>query len=542
MKFNILSVAAVSASLMLLTACYEDKGNYTYGDLEEVTVEFPENIVAMEKSEPLVFSPKVVSSIAGEINSDNPDYEFGCQLYRQVVVDGKSVYWHDIDPDKTKDINFLMPDVPANNYTIWYTVTNKKSGVTFNFKNSVSIKSTTSEGWMVLSKGADSKARLGIVYTHANGTEMVRNNVLPEDGPDIIDPTEIVMVPVYGYASGDEIYLTARKGAYKLNVNTLEAPATELIRNVLFISPNIPGEVVKLHPMYSSGTYKYLTQTCVTSEGNCYGIYSASAGACFEFPLNTDAYSNDPTYKVSPFVGSSQARPGNTGISLFYDITNKRFMIFNYYIAYTYWTYGDAGKKLIEPELPENPLFSFNTGMDIVDMESTRYSDGEVFTVLQDANGHRHIYGILVNTYGASNVLNQGAKYSDIDAPDFDTADDYAFHSQYPLMFYSKGNKVYCYNLALKTSAGVITLDPSEKVSKLKFNLYQMASQNNLTNKSQEFMDMQFKLIVASSNGADGGSKIRFYNVSEQGQMSLYKEFGGFDGEIVDVTYRERHP
>ncbi len=87
MKLNIFSVAAFSASVLLLTACYEDKGNYKYSDLEEVTVDFPESIVAMEKSEPLTFSPKVTSSISGELTSDNADYEFGYQLYRQATVD-----------------------------------------------------------------------------------------------------------------------------------------------------------------------------------------------------------------------------------------------------------------------------------------------------------------------------------------------------------------------------------------------------------------------------------------------------------------------
>lgn len=539
MKLNIFSVAAFSASVLLLTACYEDKGNYNYSDLEEVTVDFPESIVAMEKSEPLTFSPKVTSSIAGDLTSDNADYEFGCQLYRQATVDGKTVYWHDINPDKTKDINILMPSVPAGNYTIWYTVTNKKSGVTFNFKNTVSIRSTTSEGWMVLSRnGADKKARLDMIYTHANGQEMVRTDVFPETAPEILNPTGITMCPVYAYSTGDEIYLTAEKGAYKLNVSTLAPAATELIRNLLFISPNIPGDVVNFHAVYNSGGYKSVTTTCVTSEGNCYGVYSNSAGACFEFPMNSDGYSNDPTYKVAPFIGSSQTRPGNSGKALFYDTTNKRFMIFNYYQAFYS---GAVGKILIEPQQPENPKFSFVTGMDIVDMESTRYSDGEVFSVLQDAAGHRHVYGIMVNTYSASNVLEQGEKYSDINAENFDVADDYAFHSQYPFMFYCKGNKVYCYDLGKKALSSTITLDGSEKVSKLKFNLYQCASPSVLLNQSDEFFAMQFKLIVASSTGAENGGAVRFYDISTDGKMTLNKEFKGFGEEIVDVTYREQH-
>lgn len=542
MKLNIFSVAAFSASILLLTGCYEDKGNYDYSELEEVTVDFPESIVAMEKSEPLAFSPKVTSSVIGEVTADNADYEYGCQLYRKVVAEGKTIYWHDIDPDKVKDINMLLPDVSAGTYPIWYTVTNKKTGVTFNFKNTVSIKSTTSDGWMVLSQnGADKKARLDMIYTHANGKEMVAVNVFPEDAPEINGPTGIVMNPVYAYSTGDEIYLTAEKGAYKINNMvdaTLEPTALNLIRNLQFVTPNIPGEVSSLLPIYNSGGYKAVTLTCVTTEGNCYGIYSNNAGACFEFPMNSDGYSNSPTYKVSQFIGSSETRPGNSGKALFYDITNKRFMMFNYYQAYFV---GAPGKILIEPQLPENPKFSFVTGMDIVDMESTRYSDGEVFSVLQDADGHRHVYGILVNTYSPSNVLEQGEKYSDISAENFDVADDYAFHSQYPFMFYCKGNKVYCYDLGKKSLSSTITLDGAEKVSKLKFNLYQCASPSVLSNQSDEFFSMQFKLIVGSSTGAENGGAIRFYDISSDGKMTLNKEFKGFGEKIVDVTYREQH-
>lgn len=523
--------------MMMLTACYEDKGNYTYSEIEEVTVEFPASIVAMEKTEPLTFSPKIVSSIAGDITDSSDDYEFGCQLYRAATIDGQTVYWHDINPEKTKDINIMLTDVPAGTYTLWYTVTNKKTGVNFNFKTSINIVSTTSEGWMVLSKDNSNKARLGIVYTHANGTEMVNANILPDDAPEIIDPTGILMVPVVSYATGDEIYLTARQGSYKLSVTTLLPAATDLVRNLMFISPEIPGEISRMGSTWA-GTLKYTTLTSISTEGNCYGITSNYSGACFEFPLNTDTYSGEPTYKVAQFMGTSQSRPANSYMTLFYDITNKRFMVFNYYLAAYY---GDQYKKLFRPNEPENANFSFDTGMDIVDMESTRFSNGEVFSVLQDETGHRHVYGIIVTGYSTSNTLNQGEKYSDITATDFDTADDYAFHSQYPLMFYSKGNKVYCYNLGTRALVGSIDLPASEKITKIKFNLYQTSGLNYLTKQTDEFMDMQYKLIVATTDGSEGGSKIRFYNISDRGDMSLDKEFGGFTGEIVDVVYRERH-
>ena len=52
------------------------------------------------------------------------------------------------------------------------------------------------------------------------------------------------------------------------------------------------------------------------------------------------------------------------------------------------WKYGyvaDAMQTLTPVADPENSLFSFKTGMELVYMESTRYSNGLVYSVLQDA-------------------------------------------------------------------------------------------------------------------------------------------------------------
>lgn len=537
MKFNIFTIATIALSASVLTACYEDKGNYTYSDIEEVTVEFPANISAMERSENLVFAPVVTSSLNGTIKADDPNYEYTCRLrYQHTDENGKTQYWYDINPDKTKDINF-MPDVPASSYSMWYTVTNKNTGVTHNFKGSVSIISTTSEGWMVLSNnGAEKRVRLDMVYTDSKGEQKVRKGVFPETSPEIFGATSLIMRPAYLTSTGDRIMLTANSGSYMLNSTTLAATEGQTIRNTYFASPSFPGEVITHLPIYNAGTYEAYTDVCVTTEGNCYGIYTYSAGASFEFVMNTDQQTNDPTYKVSPFIGSSQARPGNSAQALFYDITNKRFMVFNRQLAGNY----ASGRVLYQPQEPENANYSFVTGMDIVDMESTRFSDGEVFAVLQDNTGHRHVYGVMVNSTSTSTTMQQGNKYSDIYAESFDDADDYAFHSQYPFMFYCKGNKVYCYDLGTRTLMSTLQLNAGERVTKLKFNLYQAASLNNLNNQSEDFMNMQFKLIVCSTTGGEDGGIVRFYDISSTGQMTQYKEFTGFGEEIVDVTYRKR--
>ena len=254
------------------------------------------------------------------------------------------------------------------------------------------------------------------------------------------------------------------------------------------------------------------------------------AGASFEDPMNTTAVGETPTYQVSPMIGTSMARPGNSSCVLCYDVTNKRFVGWNYGASENGLLY-----TLADPEGAERK-FSYQTGMELVHMEGTRFSDGLVYSVLQDIQGKRCVYGI--NLSGSR--FAQESIYNGIVAEHFDDATGYAFHSQFPFMFYSYGNKVYSYNLGTGALNQVLELPAGEFVTKLKFNLYVNTMLSFMNNTSEEFMNKQFDLIVASTTGSENGGIVRFYDIDMAGQMSQLEEYKGFGDHIVDVTYRER--
>lgn len=531
---HILSKSLLFGSMaLMLTSCYEDKGNYEYKEIEEISVVFPENIRVMEGAEPVQFSPVVTSSLEGELKDGNPNYEFSCRInMTNRDANGASQRWFDINPEHTKDVN-CSAEIPANNYKIWYIVKNKNTGVQYNFTTDLTVLSTTSEGWLVLSNnGANKEARLDILFTDSKGKEIVRTGIWEADAPKVKEATELVYNPS-NFSYGDRIFLCSKSGAYKLNSVTLQLYEVNNIRYSEFADPNTPGEVVVFHPIYASSTYGHLTQVCITTEGNAHAVHNTYAGAAFEFPMNTDAVGNNPTYKLAPFMASGQVRGKYNYIALFYDITNKRFMGFNHN------NQGNAKKLLFEPKGDETQKFDWVTGMDIVDMESTMFSDGEAFAVLQDAAGKRHVYGIyLGNNY--STIFKQDKIY-EVDAPDFDTATDYAFHSQYPFMFYAKGNKVYNYDRGTSKIKATVDLPAGERITKIKFNLWRnWDPANSLSRNDEEFIGMQHELCVASTTGAANGGIVRFYKIDTDGTMTLHKEYKGFGQEIVDVTYRER--
>ena len=64
-------------SLLFLTSCFKDKGNYDYTELAEITIEnIPEVIEVLASSDHITINPKVTSSIEGEITDDKSSCEF----------------------------------------------------------------------------------------------------------------------------------------------------------------------------------------------------------------------------------------------------------------------------------------------------------------------------------------------------------------------------------------------------------------------------------------------------------------------------------
>ena len=518
----------IMACGLLATACYEDKGNYDYSEIETIEITMPQGLAVMSRAENLVFEPKVVSSIVGELKADNTNYEYGCKInYRHTNEMNKTELWMDIDPDKTKGVNYFA-DFSAGNYALWYWVTNKETGVTTSAKGSVNVISTTSEGWMVLSNiGADKKARLDIISRDSKGNSIVAYGVLGDKSPDIREGTQIVMNPSMFYL-GESIFLLSQTGGYRLDVSSLAALETNNMKLTDFILSSTPGEPVAFTIINAGGLYGPTSRFCVTNLGNAYAIRSSTSGASFETPLNTDKGGNDPTYQVAPAAGTSLERPGNSSCALLYDITNKRFVGWNFYASDNNVLF-----PLAEPD-DATKKFSYTTGMTFVDMVSTRFSGGLVYTILQDDSNQRHVYGVNLS----GNRFTQESLYSGIASEHFNDAVDYAFHSQYPFMFYCYDNKVYSYNLGTGTVNEVLTLPAGEKTTMLKFNLFMNMRLDYLADHSDDFLSKQFDLIVASTTGEDNGGHVRFYTIDTNGRMSLKEEYNGF-GNVVDVTYRE---
>jgi hypothetical protein len=483
-------------------------------------------IEALSGAERLVVRPVITSSTEGVIKGDNPNFSFvyktgrGDTMARMMELD-------------------TLANFRTGTYYCWFIATDKRTGLAASAQFTFKATSTVYEGYMVLcNEGSDERVRLDMISRISADRIVTAHDVMTLLGlPEVHHATRIGYNVTNYSGTGTVIYLLSKEGGFLLNQTTFSTDESYEIRMFHFITPPPATEhIVYYLPLVGTGDVNGPKATFAVSDaGNAYAQFFGSAGAGFESPINTPALLDDPTYRVAPFVGLSMVRPGNGNTALFYDIDNKRFVG---------WSYGttDAARKVMTPLVdPPGALFSYQTGMDLLHMEGTRYSGGLVYTLLKDATGKRVVYGINMSGNGFA----QEVKYENLNAPDLDQATAYAFHSQYPFMFYAAGNKVYLHNLGTNATypLAAVDLGATEEVTLLKFNLYAQISLGNLSDQSDEFMARQFELIVGSYDNAApdvNGGKLGFYPVNgATNSVSKRIEYTGF-ARIADVVYRER--
>lgn len=526
-------------ALPLFSACFKDKGNYDYTELPEITITgVPTEIEVLANLENITVSPTITSSTDGAIHDNDPNYTVEYKLgYKSMGsmtdTDGSRKVFLTLNPEG--NINL---DVPANyspgNYRCWMTVTDNRNNVTHSHFFDVIISTTTYEGWLVLcNEGPQQRARLDMISViSSTRTETIHD--IAKGLPEIHHATQVAFHPTQA-SPGARVYIFSREGSYLLDNSTLESDELQEFNLNSFLT--MPGggteTILNFTSMSVTGDYSYMIKYsfAFSDANNAYVKDYQAGGAVFELPLNTTKAGTPPEFRVAPYAGFSEVRPANGTKALFYDIDNKRFL-----------GWSRSAYQVMSPlnDPTEGMLFSYQTGKDLVYMEGTRRSNGLVYAILQDEQNRRSICAVNM---GGNGFVQEGY-YENVTAPDFEKAEHFAFHSQYPVMFYATPKKVYLYNLGTETAYDITktVMNDSEEVTRLKFNLFRNSSLSNLNKDNEEFLNQQFQLIVCTYDenlGVDGG-RVGFYELNPTSNtVSKVVDYNGF-AKVKDIVYRER--
>lgn len=534
MKFLKISIFVLLVTL--LHSCFEDKGSYDYQVIPTLKIENLKDFYPMIANvDKLTLEPKIISSTEGEISSDNPNYEYKYQISISRKEDDVTVYWTEIDNEGSNFDQII--NAKAGEYKLWFTVTDKRTGIFADHLMSITLATPTTEGWMLLgTDGTDNRTRMDMISVISTTRSEVAVDILASRGLPVGTKGAncIGFYPNAGILTKDRIFAMTDNGAFTLNNETMETSEKSTINYTDFANVNELQSPVKVWAFTGANGGNLI----VTANGDAYAMAAkTSGGPRFLDKINTSMTSTPSEYKLAPFVGYDSSRPdGYTNVAVLYDVTNMRFMGW-----YTGTKSGTITFPLTNPT--NGRLFDYTnadkTVSRLIYLGPSSFMR-RAYSVLENKDGSVDIAGITM----LSSNFQQSVFYSDVTATDISKASQFAFSCEYPVVYYAVGDKLYTYNMESKICTSKSF--SGESITKLKFNRWQNTmSGSGVLNKSDdpEFMDQQNQLIVCSYNESkpSGGGTFRMYRVDGQGEVidQPVREYFNLC-RVADVVYRER--
>ncbi len=516
MTKNILHTLLLLVQVSFLWSCSQDKGNYDYCALKEPDITGVNETLSVLIHDILDLNPSMGDNIT---NLDDYDYEWkvinNADEYEETVLANEKHLYQEVT-------------LNAGKYTLYFTATDKSSGLFWRKSYSLTVSDSSSEGWMVLCD-EDGKSRLDIISDVTGKTYL---DVLKTNGmPALNQPYSIQFAPNCGY-SESPFYLFTAEGATRLSKNNFAWQKDYAFKYEV-------AKSLDLHPRSMICDQSAILRICV-SDGYAYTASNMGIQGLFA------AVNKQPV--LVPYVGANVGAVSYASVYLLYDDVNKCFMsccpfLINLSLSDSNYhsmkemesiAIGYKGSDMITGTAFDD----YPEGMDFVYMENTKYDPGNAkmgitYTILRKGNLYG-LYGIQLGdmlTYADCSFVLGKAYYGDLSAcTDIANASHFAFSSLRNYMYYAVGGTVYRVRLSEKPlkAEKQFTLS-GESVTLMKFNFYQNSSTNH-----------DYDLVVGSSS--NGAGTLRVYDGMEtEGDFSKVTPvvYTGF-AKIVDATYRER--
>lgn len=287
----------MAAALMMATmmaGCSQDEGNYDYHSLNEPTITgVPETISVLTHAN-IDLDPNLGDNIT---DLDAYNYE-----------------WKVINKSGDNEVTVLGNEkhlvqemtLPAGEYTLYFTATEKKTGLFWQQSYTLTVSDTSSEGWMVLCD-VNGKTRLDMISKVTGKTYL---DILKTSGmPELNHPYSIQYAPNSGH-SDSPFYLFTADGATRLSKNSFVWQKDYDFKYEVAKQTNLKPQSMVCD---QSGIMRM-----IVSDGYAYSASNMGIQELFA------AVNKQPV--LAPAVGANIGASSYASIYLLYDNVNKCFM------------------------------------------------------------------------------------------------------------------------------------------------------------------------------------------------------------------------
>lgn len=463
MKRNILAIFILS---LLLQSCFVDKGNYSYKEINEVTIEGVEEFYRVEYPDGTLEISPIITSTESSANNDRYTYE-----WKAVGSVGNPV----VEVLSTElSVSGNIPLLPGT-YTLYFKVTDKETGLVWKTSTSLNVATGTSRGFLLAGNDPQGYFRLDMVRMPASGDTIVSHDLLRNANiPPFKDATGVMFTGGMANMNNSRFWVMGKNHSYYINRTTFLAEPGNVFRPLTFTLHNIPSHltVADVAPRVSriGGTASTTSYRAVsTQEG--YVFYSTSItmnGDVYGNPVNRTNANSEEYFKASPYLMYSL---GYYRGLVVYDTDNDRFTFCSSFGTTCTvlsdkptdlfpWNQGSNGRKLVYAENSRNTL--------------NGASNGNSFALMQDQQEQYHIY--MINAAYLSSAPNKTGYYL-VDktlAPGLDQAVQnklIAFASFRTVMIYASGNNLYYYDYNKGNERGGLLKSFDNTITMIQFDI-----------------------------------------------------------------------
>ncbi|HVI48531.1 MAG TPA: PKD-like family lipoprotein [Chitinophaga sp.] len=401
------------ASWWFISACYKDKGNYTYQDINKVGA-------AVGKDTFTVFQFDTLD-ITAQITQTLPDP--AGLTYKWVMYPGSQLTRRTLD-STSAHLHTMIPEAPGT-YTLHLFITDNKTGVTNINKMTVKVLSAFNEGWLVLEDGS-TQADLSMI-TPVN---TVFHRIYSKSNPERPLPTGANMVDVTMRRSDQVIYVLSPAGGIQVDYTSFRV--TTSFNDWFFAPPAVIKP--ELHIGYSGGEV-------IINNGRPYS-FATMVPPPFKFgpaPVGS--------YYLAPFLMSSDIRG-----PIYYDTIAQGFR------------YPDPWTFDLYPLEGANEFFTMKKVSKRL-IQAAPGQGAQIACLFKNNNND----SLFVYTFQSEGEYSEPTGASPVKtAPGLGSTRVFCPSKMLPHIYYASDNKLYLYDIPAQSARLAYTFPAGTEVRKMK--------------------------------------------------------------------------
>lgn len=481
MKYTALLFLGVLA--LLSQSCQKDHGNYTYKELNNVTIKKGDTAFVIQQLDTLKISPELTESIPGGTYT----YEWTIYLQR---TPPNGVEHTSTLLSNDKNFDEQISNSP-NDYWLLLTVSNEKTKIKAFQRYSLTVTGAFYEGWLVTS--------------NKNGKAMV--SFVRKDNTVFYNPIEeINNIELKGKALASYSGIIARLSQINVftDIEVYRLNADDFVVN---------GSLENLFENRTTGfeqpyyTVNWInTDQYIVDQGSVHATITPNFGAPGKY---SERFAGpEDGYEAFPYFMS-----GSRFYAVFYDNKNKRFLNTGYN-SRTLYTFGDFAGADYDVNNVGKTLIAADSG-----------PGNEYYLIMKDDTGY------FFYTFIPKNSSPAGIHQPILNSPEIEKATSFASSTALKQMYYAANNNLYVYDVLANASRKVYEFPSGTNIKDIE--MYKGKGWG-------KFKDPLFnnRIAVATYNGTEG--ELYYFDLTSTGDIenqTFSEKFGGF-GDITQINYR----